>query len=95
MENNENNLDDESSSNDSSWTPLSLKNINLTFQYSGILNMIKAKIYHSLIYYWNIPNDSGIWPYYWICDKNLDCLDKKNFIMNMNQWKVYGNSNNI
>ena len=70
MKNNEINLDDESSSNDSSRAPLSLEEhkfgVTNSFQYSGILNMIKANIYHSLIYYWNIPNDSGIWPYYWI-----------------------------
>lgn len=61
---------------------------------AGILNTIKANIYYSLIYYWNIPNDSGFLatfldPRY----KNLDCVEiedenpalYKNFIMNMNQ----------
>jgi zinc finger BED domain-containing protein 1 (E3 SUMO-protein ligase ZBED1) len=45
----------------------------------NLLNKIKEKIYNSLIYYWNGPNDLGLLatlldPRY----KNLDCIDDEN-----------------
>ena len=43
---------------------------------AGILNNVKANIYYSIIFYWDVPNDSGylallLDPRY----KNLDCLE--------------------